>query len=123
MKNWMTAGLALFLLSGIAYGADQGSSGAVSPPAGQKQMETDKEVANRSEQATPLDQQGGKLTGEVVGLNSDEGTLEIKTVNGGISRIKVDDKIKGQLKNIKKGDHIEAKINIEATELTRKPAG
>lgn len=118
MKKWIAAGFILFLLTGPSWG-EQTDSGGVSPPSGQKQMETDKEVAKRSTQTAPLN--GGTLTGEVVGVNPSDGTIEIKMVDGGVSRIKVEDKIKGQLKEIKKGDQIEAKITIHAMELTQKP--
>jgi|GEM_PF-5482888 len=117
MKRWITAGFALFILSGLAYGADQG---AVSPPSGQKQMETDQEVAKRSDQVTPLNRSDGDLVGEVVGVNPSEGTLEIQTAGGGVSKIKVEDNIKDQLKDIKKGDHVDAKITLRATALNKK---
>ena len=120
MKKWIAAGFILFLLAGPSWG-EQTDSGGANVPSGQKQMETDKEVSKRSEQVAPID--GGKLTGQVVGVNPSEGTLEIKTVDGGVSKIKVEDNIKGQLKEIKKGDHIEAKITIRAMELNQKPAG
>ena len=117
MKRWIMAGFVLLILSGFSYGADQG---AVSPPSGQKQMETDREVAKRSDKVTPLNQTDGNLVGEVVGVNPSEGTLEIKTAGGGISKLKVEDNIKDQLKDIKKGDHVDAKITLRATALNKK---
>lgn len=122
MRIWIVTGFFLLVFSGFSYGIDPSENRSTAGPSG-KQMETDQERAQRSEQVTPLNQQGGKLTGEVVGVNPSEGTLELKTVEGGITKLKVEDKIKDQLKDIKKGDQIEAKIMIHATAIAPKPAG
>lgn len=123
MRIWIVTGFFLLVLSGLSYGIDPPENRSTAGPSNEKQMETDRERAQRSEQVTPLNQQGGKLTGEVVGVNPSEGTLELKTVEGGITRLKVDDKIKDQLKDVKKGDKIEARIMIHATAIAPKPAG
>ncbi len=123
MRIWIVTGSFLFALAGLSYGVGPSENRSTAGPSNEKQMETDQERAQRSEQVTPLNQQGGKLTGEVVGVNPSEGTLELKTVEGGITKLKVEDKIKEQLKEIKKGDQIEAKIMIHATSIAPKQEG
>lgn len=120
MRIWIVTGFFLFAFAGLSYGIDPSENRSTAGPSG-KQMETDQERGQRSEQVAPLN--GGKLTGEVVGVNPSEGTLELKTVEGGITKLKVEDKIKDQLKDIEKGDQIEAKIMIHATAITPKQAG
>ena len=73
-------------------------------------------------EAAPLEE-AGTLTGEVVRVDQEEGVVEIRTTEGGITRLRLDEKAKEDLKNIKPGDKIAAKLTIEATSIQAEPKG
>ena len=57
----------------------------------------------------------GKLSGEVVSINQETGTIEIKTEEGVTNRFKVEEGAKSQLNQIKKGDQIDLVMTLRAT--------
>jgi hypothetical protein len=88
----------------------------------QNQVETDRDVGNPSRQVTPLDE-AGRLTGVVLNVDRTEGVVEIRTSDGGISRLKVDQGAEGDLNKIKPGDRIVATLSIEATSIEPEAGG
>lgn len=57
----------------------------------------------------------GKLSGEVVSINQQTGTIEIKTEEGVTNRFMVEEGAKGQLNQIKKGDQVDLVMTLRAT--------
>lgn len=57
----------------------------------------------------------GKLSGEVVSINQQTGTIEIKTEEGVTNRFKVEEGAKSQLNQIKKGDQVDLVMTLRAT--------
>lgn len=65
----------------------------------------------------------GKLSGEVVGLDRSEKSLDIRVNGGGITHIHLDEKTQGAWKNIKPGDRIEVTMTMEGTSVGPKAPG
>lgn len=57
----------------------------------------------------------GKLSGEVVSINQQTGTIEIKTEEGVTNRFTVKEGAKSQLNQIKKGDRVDLVMVLRAT--------
>lgn len=57
----------------------------------------------------------GKLSGEVVSINQQTGTIEIKTEEGVTNRFTVGEGAKSQLNQIKKGDQVDLVMTLRAT--------
>lgn len=57
----------------------------------------------------------GKLSGEVVSINQQSGTIEIKTEEGVTHRFTVEERAKSQLHQIKKGDQVDLVMTLRAT--------
>ncbi|MCG3115444.1 MAG: hypothetical protein LLH30_07155 [Candidatus Manganitrophus sp. SA1] len=74
--------------------------------------------------AGPSDPQGamtltkGKLTGEVVNIDKQAGTIDIKTEKGAVNSFNVEGQAKQQMEGFKKGDKVNMVLVLRAIEIT-----
>ncbi|TAK09159.1 hypothetical protein EPO44_01650 [bacterium] len=61
----------------------------------------------------------GRLTGMVAGIDRSEGLIEIRTKGGGLDRIQVEEKAKGELNKFKAGDKIVVTLRMDATSVNQ----
>lgn len=79
--------------------------------------------------AGPNDQQGamtltkGKLAGEVVNIDKQAGTIDIKTEKGAVNSFNVEGQAKQQMEGFKKGDKVNMVLVLRAIEITPQGQG
>lgn len=65
----------------------------------------------------------GKLTGEVVNINKQAGTIDIKTEKGAVNSFNVEGQAKQQMEGFKKGDKVNMVLVLRAIEITPQGQG
>lgn len=63
----------------------------------------------------------GTVSGEVVNVDARAGVIEIRTDQGQPQTFKVDESAKGELRNIRKGDHVNLNLVLRAVDI--RPTG